>query len=1252
MVNGLRTQLDLNLRTQKFGSDFILQQMIKEEREKQIAALAPKPTPVPKPKVTIKPSKTKQFLKGAGKFFTEALLTPVNLMAKAEQTFAEAVIPEKIQPAAGVNLKAFRKEKPFTKVPGKLTERVKKTGALEPTELPEVERPEAIIQTWGQTFLPSKAAIYALEKIRAIAPSVEEEEIAEKYPGSYVLTKAAGWLANFYTVGKILPAMSLSKFIPFSALAPAAARALDFMVHGFATGATTQFFDTALNQFKEGKFDPGELVSESARTGAYVGLVAAPMAAASSVIRIGGAGLIAGNVSLLESAIEDGEISGEDATEALVNSVVMMLLVAAGTFKAEEKYKIQEWHDMNSNMLRTAVQSRHPDWTPKQVEHQIILVQTLGNSFAKEIAPIQQIIEAPNTFRISPHFQKAPTKIQTQYIQSLRGNIKSGIPLNDAIAKSNMLLTRLMDIPEVKVPEVEIPADLDVTEVPEPKKINVFTSDGKTMEKTIQDQVQESAEIPDEAGFVKLPSKEELDDILTGMKAKVDIVAPFDQIGAHDTGMAIKNYYTRHQTEREKGKDWVQQVTKLDLTPDEYINATFVAAQPGLFKPMSDTQRKRMSPLYQSVRKYFDEHAEQLKEREIIVDKWPQSMINRLQEENKQLLGSIEKSRTKAYRQFFERGLTDKSPAERRQEINDKIKANNSVIRFLKEKKIQYVHLPLRVWMEDLLKEQPFEGPRVLNRFFGRRKTVDLREFANYLINEGIIKHQDLDIRNVVGAYSDKIGRIYALSDIFSNAKKDNLIKLQDLAPDNWVSAPLKLVPELKGYKVHPAFMEYLERFLEKIDKGYKLGRIMGGIKMMQFYNPIILPLYDIYQGFWAGTFRNIKVPKYMKDAIEQIWKKDDTYWEAWESGAFSQPYIPPFENFKKEIEMAKQLGWVNKTKEYLKQNYKIPTDLFYKIEWQLAWSGDRLVRLMTYNYLKGKSFSTAEAGEFTAFFHGDYARLPPRARRVLNRIFFTPTFKVVMTELQLSMMVSAGRVLTTAGKTTDTIKRDKLLAAGLLFLVGGILIRHYIMKKLGFETDDFGVRYVKTFYDEEEGRDKELVIYFSAPDNIWLRYWHRWKTFPQNPKQLEGFLNRIKWDLHPLYLLSINLLSNKKPNGEVIYNPYDNPAEQFEDEMKFIIQSLVRIIEQIPNEEKEKEAFEQLQEEVGNIWAFILKGTSLQYIREGKERTDYYKQKGFYNNFKDFLFRDPPKTDEEEKIRIENFQKKMEKLQQELETK
>jgi len=731
-----------------------------------------------------------------------------------------------------------------------------------------------------------------------------------------------------------------------------------------------------------------------------------------------------------------------------------------------------------------------------------------------------------------------------------------------------------------------------------------------------------------EAGFLKLNAFKKLLEKAVDM---VSIQEKFKRINAPKTGKAIKTYFDKQIAEMERGKDTVRDLTKLKFNLPEYIETTFVSSQPTLLKRYSPEQRKKMVIASQKVRNFFDKHFEKSKEKEILVMPFPKSLVSRLENENLHYGEVIKK-------------ITNKEKIEKLQAI---INRNKDVIKFLKTQKIKYVHLPLRVWLEDLFEQQPQKAPKIISRFFRTRETADLKAFAQTLLKEGIIKPEDVDIRTIISAYARKVGRMYALSDIFNSAKEEGLVKPLENAPGDWVLPPARLVPEMKGYKIHPAFSEYLEGFLKATGKGYNISRLLAYIKIMQFDNPIFLPVYDLNQSAWAGALTNIKAPKYLYQGFKSVIKRDDAFYLAFDKGAFSQPYRPPFKDYMKEIEVLKEKNFFKRAIKIIQQSTNTPLDLIYRPIFNIAWTGDRAIRMSTFHYLLDKGFSAEEAGDLTALLHSDYADVPPNLRKVLNKIFFTPIFPITMAKAQSSMIKSAGKVFWNASRMKPSSKKDKILARGLLFLLGIQFARKALMKKLGFKEEDYGVRYVKTI-TTPEGERRELVVYIPSPDNVLLRYYHRWTKWTPEEGYMLQIINKAKWSAHPLWRTMIDLIQNRKPDGTPI-SPYildfkdkDASIKIAEDYFVYTLKSLIRVSRWVmgePTEKKRRENFNALKRDIGKV-SYLLNLVSTTYIRQSKDVRKIYQANRVKRIFLRYFKASPPKTDKELQLRMKQLEK------------
>jgi len=79
--------------------------------------------------------------------------------------------------------------------------------------------------------------------------------------------------------------------------------------------------------------------------------------------------------------------------------------------------------------------------------------------------------------------------------------------------------------------------------------------------------------------------------------------------------------------EGERVKVPIQQLTKLRLIGDDYIKATYFAAQPDKLKGLSPVLKKKFVPAVKIVRNYLDDVAIRLQKHKIMADPFPQSLM-------------------------------------------------------------------------------------------------------------------------------------------------------------------------------------------------------------------------------------------------------------------------------------------------------------------------------------------------------------------------------------------------------------------------------------------------------------------------------------------------------------------------------------------------------------------------------------------------------------------------------------------------
>jgi hypothetical protein len=603
----------------------------------------------------------------------------------------------------------------------------------------------------------------------------------------------------------------------------------------------------------------------------------------------------------------------------------------------------------------------------------------------------------------------------------------------------------------------------------------------------------------------------------------------------------------------------------------------------------------------------------------------------------------------------------------------------------------KYVHIPMQMWFNKIIQEMGLENAsQVINinfkqrmfkgRHFHKRKTLDINNIMDWLkevvhpeTGEPIFTSKDFDFRMVVGAYSEKVGHSRALGKIFKNAYDEGLIipAKKKIPPDGFGYPPVEVTqvyPELLGKYVDHTFMDTVmyskgwskkrrgRDYLQQYDESMNLGRFFGLTKMLAFDQPHFLAMYNLWQKSWSTGIHKA-LTSHTKSGIQSYLTRDKHYYNALENGAFSTPYTVKHKSFMKDIEGMTETKQVQKVlkrvfKDYPKGGVAPPLlNDYYKLVWNMAWQGDGMVRMGTYKHGISKGMSPQQSAQWTAYMHGDYARLAPGARAILNKVFFTPSFTYTMAHTHANMAKSTVKVMKNALKMKKSSTRDKMLAMGALNLfAGSTALDQFMTKSLGYDREVPGLKYVKRV-DTDEG-PKELVQYIANPNNTILRKVYQWTNWGVEPNHIDEIVNKTKWQLHPVWRTAIQLSSNQDSAGEPVYNALDDHRDQARDIFNFSINSIVAAkssLESLIADEPDK-AYEYLKTDMGKLQAFFFKELAFQYLRNPKEQKVAYRIKKWQQLYNDTFKDQKPKDEKREQFRLWNFLDKMEELAEEIE--
>lgn len=722
-----------------------------------------------------------------------------------------------------------------------------------------------------------------------------------------------------------------------------------------------------------------------------------------------------------------------------------------------------------------------------------------------------------------------------------------------------------------------------------------------------------------------------------GLYSKIDVETPWRVIGAPEVGFHLKNYASVKEFYDQETLRIIRQLTNMGFVQDqesgvlEFSDISLMAEDPRLLAELSPNDRARFEPAVNLVREYFDDTYNEFEALGVLQNPFPQSKILRLRDE-------IDKARIRLEDPEIDDEIFDN--------LLDNIAEWQSQISILAN--LKFVHIPAGLILEDIDLIDPrsagrYRYMRILNQ--KRRKTISLQQ----LIDDEIASKEDMDIRDIIANYGRRKGNDIAIHKIAQAVHRDGLSKkAKRKINDRWV----RIAPP-EGY-VHmgdryPAFNDYyvqrdVATFLTKFfEYSYRLtgfDRFLAVIKGLQFERPDIMLWNNTVQGIMLGSLRSLKTPWYLVEGFKQVMNMGPLYKEAVYNGLLSKPNNNPFAHYLEMVQHAK--------KPVLQKFFQISNftpwgavKQYYNAAFYVAWKLDEGMRMASYLYLRNnEKFSPREAAQLAALAHADYASVPPEVRRALNRIWFTPTFKITMGKLWAQSIAATAKspinlaqdvagvietgyqgVRTLQGQVPDGERAERIRRRisksrkvrrlfSIALTAGAINLAIDIFMRLnGFDTDEedmyWGVKYKKTFQTEEG--PKELVISFSHPANLFLKFF--WRAYDATQVPISGwaqFLKSIKYEFHPFWrTLLYDISINRRNNGELIWSPGDDWYVQVFKALAYMNNQFVGLMGAISEEvfatDEDKEAAMRMAKEFGPITGRLLDLFGTAYMRNPK---------------------------------------------------
>lgn len=373
--------------------------------------------------------------------------------------------------------------------------------------------------------------------------------------------------------------------------------------------------------------------------------------------------------------------------------------------------------------------------------------------------------------------------------------------------------------------------------------------------------------------------------------------------------------------------------------------------------------------------------------------------------------------------------------------------------------------------------------------------------------------------------------------------KGSDLILPEDQNPGDWQKVAMAA---FKGYVVHPALADAIDEVAGIRGKEWQplvwYAKVARVTKLLKFFLPQIMMINNLWQAYRIAGVRAAIDPTVWHWSIKQMTGDTPLYKRFIELDLFpTPPDVRPSKRTQDEMIMM----WVRAMdKNYPKLaraveratngewNFKgkNPAQCLgrfvkgaYAMIWNTTWTLDRIQRMNSTKRLMDKGASMEVAVEKARFFHIDYADLPGEARRKLNLLLLTPTYRI-------GTLKTYRRILAHPIEYRGVIGRELLAWLGLAL---GATVTGHTLKEYYRVTKAMG-----------EGEEQ---VY----------------TVPSGMAELQKYLGRgpyASWRIYasvPLYAIDAILVRNKDWKGDQIYYPAESAGEQAADIADFILRTV-----------------------------------------------------------------------------------------------
>ena len=134
------------------------------------------------------------------------------------------------------------------------------------------------------------------------------------------------------------------------------------------------------------------------------------------------------------------------------------------------------------------------------------------------------------------------------------------------------------------------------------------------------------------------------------------------------------------------------------------------------------------------------------------------------------------------------------------------------------------------------------------------------------------------------------------------------------------------------------------------------------------------------------------------------------------------------------------------------------------------------------------------------------------------------------------------------------------------------------------------------------------MALTIATPANVPHRLWFKLMApfDPASTNPLQSWADRFKWTLHPVWRISLELMSNRGANGEPIYGTFDDWGEIIPKMITYGTSNIVGMfrmhLSDLDASPTQKEARKRLTRMFGEFGGFIIPQFAFAYVRKPED--------------------------------------------------